>query len=100
MNLTHCPRCTTELNEAGTCPACGWQAYVKHTRLQTKLVNAIGFWVLMIGVCGGCGYLAYAGIGAFAGFGPLSSSPYLQWIGIAVVALYVVAMIGKSMRRK
>jgi hypothetical protein len=100
MNPTHCPQCETELNGAMTCPNCGWQVPVRHTRLHSKWWNLLGFWALMVGVCGGCGYLAYAGIGAFAGFGPLSSSPYLQWIGIAVVSLYVVMALGKMTRKK
>jgi hypothetical protein len=68
--------------------------------LHSKWWNMIGFWAMMTGVCGGCLFIAYAGTGAIFGFGPLNATPWLRWIGIGIVALYVVISIGKAMRRK
>lgn len=100
MNPTHCPQCEAELNGATTCPNCGWQAPVVNTRIRSSLWSLIGFWAMMTAVCGGCLFIAYAGSGAIFGFGPFNAAPWLRWIGIGVVALYVVAAIGKGMRRR
>ena len=100
LSPIHCPQCDTDLNGATTCPNCGWQVPTVNTRLRSSVWNLIGFWAMMVGACGGCGYLAYAGVGAFGGFGPLNATPWLRWIGIGLVALYVVIAIGKGMRRR
>jgi hypothetical protein len=99
MTWKFCSNCGTELKGAATCPNCGWQVPRQESKLKPFL-NALGFWALMIGVMGGCGYIAYAGVGLLGGFGPLSGNPWMRWIGVAVVALYVVMTIGRGMRRK
>jgi hypothetical protein len=100
VNPTHCPQCDTDLNGATTCPNCGWQVPVVHTMLRSSFWNLAGFWAMMVGACGGCGYLAYAGSGAIFGYGPLSENGWTRWLGIGVVALYVVIAIGKGMRKR
>ena len=98
--MTNCHQCEAELKGAKTCPNCGWQAPVQHTRLRSKFWEMVGFWALMVGVCGGCGYLAYAGVGAFTGVGPLAKSPILRGIVIGVVVLYAMATMIRARRRR
>lgn len=99
MSSEVCIRCETSLNEKGVCPNCGWIAFPANARKRNKVLDALGLYALILGSCGACGFIAYAGAGAIFGFGPLGDQAWARVVGIALVVLYVAAYIVKTSRR-
>lgn len=84
------------MDGAQACPNCGWMPVTDWKVKENKLKTGLIFWIAMLGMCGGCGYLAYAGLGAGLGFGPLNNI----WGRIAMISIVVIWVIGTSVQSR
>ena len=100
MNDESCVKCQGRLNEKGVCPNCGWMAFPHESRKRSAAWNTFLFFAVIVGMCGACGYVAYAGSGAIFGFGPLIGSPWVRGIALGLIALYVLVAFGRARRRR